>query len=201
MSTYGWGTIGQKKPNKYLPYHHPKMRRVRAYIQHLIKKCGVHPKLVLNVDQVWCMRYKPQLRKFWKDPQKAGRVQDKLSLYSSRKKLRQRLAFRGAQGAKRKLSEVALQSQVASKVTKRCDELTKKYGVSIRAQKFMAPKAFARAQHVRKYRLPRSAVAACCTHIMSIALRHIEQYQEAACAKHHCTDVSKHCGQRNACRP
>ena len=47
------------KQSKHLHYDHPAMEAVRAYVQQKIKHDGVHPRLIANFDQVWCLQYQP----------------------------------------------------------------------------------------------------------------------------------------------
>lgn len=41
------------KPGKHLPYDHPEMQAVRAWVAMANKKFSVHPQMICNFDQVW----------------------------------------------------------------------------------------------------------------------------------------------------
>ena len=51
----------------FLDYDDPRMERVRAEVKAAITVGGVHPRLVVNYDQVWEMLATGATSKLWKD--------------------------------------------------------------------------------------------------------------------------------------
>ena len=47
------------KQSKHLDFQHPAMQRVRAYVDCAVQTKQVHPRLIGNFDQVWCLQYEP----------------------------------------------------------------------------------------------------------------------------------------------
>ena len=65
----GWMNTKQTKACKYLEYDHPAMEKVREYVAHQSSPehpQPVHPRLILNIDQVWTMRFSSQDTTYFK---------------------------------------------------------------------------------------------------------------------------------------
>jgi hypothetical protein len=54
------------------------MKALRNYVDWLIEKKGVHPRLILNVDHVFTFLYRERNKKMHKDPEKAGEEKETL---------------------------------------------------------------------------------------------------------------------------
>ena len=47
------------KPGRHLPFHHPQMQKVRAWINFQISSGEIHGRLLCNFDQVWSLLFRP----------------------------------------------------------------------------------------------------------------------------------------------
>ena len=69
---YGWEKYHVQKPSKFLPYEHESMKTIRDYVREVVEEHKVHPRLVLNIDQIWTMRWTPEKTKLHKPGAAAG---------------------------------------------------------------------------------------------------------------------------------
>ena len=54
----GVSIVANTKPGKHLELDHPAMERVREYVSNQIMDGQVHPQMVGNFDQVWCVSFR-----------------------------------------------------------------------------------------------------------------------------------------------
>lgn len=50
------------KPGKRLDFDHPAMERVRQFVSTQIRDGNIHPQMVCNFDQVWCVSFRSRPR-------------------------------------------------------------------------------------------------------------------------------------------
>ena len=75
VNKMGWMNTRQTKSCKYLDYNHPAMEKVREYVAHQSSPehpQPVHPRLILNIDQVWTMRFSSQETNYFKPDATGG---------------------------------------------------------------------------------------------------------------------------------
>ena len=76
----------QDKPMRHLPRDHPQVQHVTDFINLQITTGSVHPKLVMNFDQIWTCLYEPMRRVLWKG--ESSGPKDDLASYPSRQSIR-----------------------------------------------------------------------------------------------------------------
>ena len=62
-----WSHRRNNTTGNYLPYNAPQMQAYRMKFKAMVETQGVHPRLILNYDQVWAMQYAPPEKTLWKD--------------------------------------------------------------------------------------------------------------------------------------
>ena len=70
---FGWRERRLTAPGHYLPYDHVKMEKFRTQFSTRLRIENIHPKLVLNYDQIWRVRYRGYATKLWKSRTAAGK--------------------------------------------------------------------------------------------------------------------------------
>ena len=71
---YDWSKNTTGMTGIFLPYNHPEMERVRQKVTTLRTVSGVHPRLILNYDQLWKLAHRGRKRKFYKEFYLAGQA-------------------------------------------------------------------------------------------------------------------------------
>ena len=65
--TWKWSHRRNNTTGSYLPYDAPQMEAYRTKFKAMVETQSVHPRLILNYDQVWAMQYAPPEKTLWKD--------------------------------------------------------------------------------------------------------------------------------------
>ncbi len=76
-----------QKPGSHLEWSHPSLEHLRSYIRNEAQCRNVHPRLIINFDQVWTTRYRPAKTSLQKTSA-AGSQLDGAALDSRLKRLR-----------------------------------------------------------------------------------------------------------------
>ncbi len=85
---YGWGKRKCGMPGNFLDYNNPKMQAVRDAVHNRVANSHVHPRLVLNFDQVWRLKYRPARKVLFKPSANAGNLCDSLKGHGKLMKVR-----------------------------------------------------------------------------------------------------------------
>lgn len=80
-----------EKPGQHLPYDDERLQALRTHIKQLVASKEVHPRLIMNFDQVWSLRFRPKSRCLQKDSSLSGVAKDELSRSFYLRKVRHNL--------------------------------------------------------------------------------------------------------------
>jgi hypothetical protein len=69
---YNWGSHQVGMTGNFLPYDHPEMAHVRDKVALAVKQGQIHPRLLINYDQLWKLAFRGRKRKFYKTFEGAG---------------------------------------------------------------------------------------------------------------------------------
>ena len=56
---FGLRPKSNQKPGAHLEWSHPSLEHLRSYIRNETRRRSIHPRLIINFDQVWTTRYRP----------------------------------------------------------------------------------------------------------------------------------------------
>ena len=87
---YGFSLQSNTKPMMHLPRGHPAIQEVIQHVHYLVKEKKVHPRLIMNFDQVWTTLYEP-IRKVLKKDVATPTGKDPLAAMPQRQQVRARV--------------------------------------------------------------------------------------------------------------
>lgn len=64
----------QTRQSRHLPFDDPSMEKIRQFVDVAVSGMEVHPRLICNFDQVWCMQYEPPTRSLFKQQDDKGKA-------------------------------------------------------------------------------------------------------------------------------